>query len=425
MTVYRHTDTLPSHSRRVKLLSRLSRLPAAIRHELTALLSTVARTSRSLRRAPGFVAIATLSLGVAPWARTSVFALIDAMRHPESPFRAADQLFDVAFYRMGAISGPTRHDVDEALANLNGVSERSSYRYDYLPVETNTGGERRGVMYTRPGFFKVLGLQPRVGHLPSPADEARGDVAMVSDALWRSRYDNRSRVDGAMLTIGDNQSHDRRQAPPRAEIETNFGTAVWVPDTRSDSAGAGDVVLRIPRAGRDTVLVERQLTEIARRWSRQFLSTREQPYSFRLSSMKPNPLKLGDYHRAIIGAAICILIIACANVAALMLARGMVRRRYARCDCAWRESRRDLAGGRDGSRPPGADRLRLRRAHRDMGRRTDHSRDASRVSWAGASRNRSGAYAYSARARWQFSSRSLSRVDSRRGRRAGPIPWDR
>ncbi len=89
--------------------SRLSRLSAAVGHEFAALPSTIARTSRSLRRAPGFVAIATLSLGAALGLSTSVFALIDAMRHPESPSLArADQLFDVGFYRMGAISGPTR-----------------------------------------------------------------------------------------------------------------------------------------------------------------------------------------------------------------------------------------------------------------------------------------------------------------------------
>ncbi len=148
---------------------------------------------------------------------------------------------------------------------------------------------------------------------------------MVSDALWRSRFNNRSRVDGATLIVGDKQYTIVGVLPPRAEFGENLGMHVWVPDMRSDSAGAGDVVLRIPRAASDTVLVERQLIEIARRWSKQFLSAREQPYSFRLSSMKPNPLKLGDYHRAIIGAAVCILIIACANVAALMLARGMVK----------------------------------------------------------------------------------------------------
>src|SRR5471030_1299355 len=76
---------------------------------LRATAAAVPQTSRSLRRAPGFVAIATLSLGAALGMSTSVFALIDSMRHPKSPFGQVDQLY-LILLRVG-ITNPSRRDV--------------------------------------------------------------------------------------------------------------------------------------------------------------------------------------------------------------------------------------------------------------------------------------------------------------------------
>ncbi|MFI5233814.1 MAG: hypothetical protein ACHQSE_15050, partial [Gemmatimonadales bacterium] len=139
-----------------------------MRREIRTLPATVRSASRSLRRAPGFVAIATLSLGAALGLSTSVFALIDAMRHPQSPFSKVDQLYGIRLVvgidRPGGAS-PTHQDVSEALASLRGVSAHSSARYIYDNVDFPDGSERRGILYTRPAFFDVLGVRPRLGRL--------------------------------------------------------------------------------------------------------------------------------------------------------------------------------------------------------------------------------------------------------------------
>src|ERR1035437_8992156 len=140
--------------------SRVSDFLERVKRELLALPATIRKSSRSLRRAPGFVAIATLSLGAALGLSTSVFALIDSMRHPQSPFAKVDQLYGILLF-VGS-TNPSRRDVEEALAGLSGVIARSSWRYEYGPIEFNDGGERRGVAYTRPGFFELLGARPRL-----------------------------------------------------------------------------------------------------------------------------------------------------------------------------------------------------------------------------------------------------------------------
>src|ERR1035437_6669041 len=76
---------------------------------LTPFIQTLAHASRSLRRAPGFVAIATLSLGTALGLSTSVFALIDTMTHPRSPFRHVEELFELHVF--GSARTRARSDV--------------------------------------------------------------------------------------------------------------------------------------------------------------------------------------------------------------------------------------------------------------------------------------------------------------------------
>jgi predicted permease len=305
--------------------SRVSDFLESVKRELLALPATIRKSSRSLRRAPGFVAIATLSLGAALGLSTSVFALIDSMRHPQSPFAKVDQLYGILLFVGG--TNPSRRDVEEALAGLRGVTARSSWRYEYGPIEFNDGGERRGVAYTRAGFFEVLGARPRLGRLWNADDVAHGDVAVVTDGLWRRRFNNRARVDGATLAVGDHQYKIIGVLPARTEFQWNYGQDIWIPDPAPDTTGAGMPVIRIAGGAADTVLVQRQLNELCRRWTKQYLTPLQRPYASRLFSLRPDPLALQDYHKAMIGAALCVLLIACANVAALMLARGMVRTR--------------------------------------------------------------------------------------------------
>ena len=79
------------------------------------------RVVRSLRRSPGFVAIATISMGVALGIATSVFAVMDAMTHPTPPFRDVEQLYRVEF-GVQLASPPPRDSIIAGVARLEGVA---------------------------------------------------------------------------------------------------------------------------------------------------------------------------------------------------------------------------------------------------------------------------------------------------------------
>jgi putative ABC transport system permease protein len=291
---------------------------------LRAAVASVPNTTRSLRRAPGFVAIATLSLGAALGLSTSVFALIDSMRHPRSPYRDVDQLYVVFVYQFSR-QGPSSADVEQALRGLKGVAGVASARAVTADIEVGDGVVRANVVHARPGYFPILEIRPRRGRLPTADDMTRGDIALVSDALWRSEFGDRVHTEGAMLIVAGRQYAIIGVMPDGAAAFSD--AQVWIPETDVAGSGAGTPFVRLAHGAADTASVKSQLHALSQRWTAMYTRPGERPFSVKLFSLRPDPLALKDFHVALIGAAVCVLLIACANVSALMLARGVVRRR--------------------------------------------------------------------------------------------------
>jgi putative ABC transport system permease protein len=277
--------------------------------------SDLARASRSLRRSPGFVAIAALSLGAALGLSTAVLGFIDAMRHPESPIRNVEEVFSIDVLSRTRL-GPTQAEVERQVAMLPGVAALSSARDTRSSVEVNGLSERMTVGRTRPGYFELLGRHPRLGRLP--ALNARDGGAVLSDALWRRRFGLLRTLGSATISVDGRQYSVVGVFPPVA-IEED--AAVWIPDESPDASAI--VVVRLHPGVPEQFGT--QLLALKTRWAHEYAVPGERGVRTDLWSMRPNPLKLQDVHYVMLGAALAVLLIACANVAALMLARGNVR----------------------------------------------------------------------------------------------------
>ncbi len=307
---------------------------------LRATIAAIPQTSRSLRRAPGFVAIATLSLGAALGMSTSVFALIDAMTHPVSSYRDADQLYSVNVFGSARVS-PSAAEIHDALAGISGIEKLATSGWTYADVEAGNEISKVGVAKPRQGFFEMMGAKPRLGRLPAPDEAQRGNVALVSDAFWRKNFGNRNELADAHISIGDNQYTVVGVMPVHANAP--FGADVWIPDVQMATSTFGLPFVRLKPGVKDTD-IQPQLNAIMARLTKVYaLGPTDRPFAASLVTVKPNPMTLKDFHRAMIGAAICILLIACANVAALMLSRGTVRRRDYALRLALGATRGDIA----------------------------------------------------------------------------------
>lgn len=300
--------------------------------------SQLGRILRSLRRSPGFVAIATLSLGAALGLSTAVFAFIDSMTHPASPIRDVGRVYEIRIFARAG-QGPSRSDYERTIADVEGIERTASAKWAWEYVEAGNAHERMFVAEARAGFFDLLAMTPRIGRLPR-TDETARNVAVVGDKLWRAKFGNRASLDGATVLLRNQPYQVIGVMPFRGEHPRS--TSVWIPDQAPDDGGAGRVLARLASTARE-VDVQLKLDAAFARLSAQFTTKNEPPIHAALVSLRPDPLELKDFHRAMVGSAFCVLLVACANVAALMLARGTVRTRDYALRLALGSSRRAIA----------------------------------------------------------------------------------
>jgi predicted permease len=169
--------------------------------------------ARLLRLDPGFAVAAILSLALGIGANTAIFQLFDAVALRPLPVRAPGDLVRVRIVgntrgRSGSftanypdITSPIWERLQEQQAAFSSIGAWSSQRLNLTP-----GGEARyaDVLWVSGGFFGTLGVEPALGRLLSPADDRTGcgsAGAVVSDGFWRREFGGRASVLGARITL--------------------------------------------------------------------------------------------------------------------------------------------------------------------------------------------------------------------------------
>jgi putative ABC transport system permease protein len=293
---------------------------------------------RQLRKTPGFTFIAVLTLALGIGANTAIFSVIYAVLLQPLPYPEGDRIVILTETDPNqpqiSVAYPDYVDWkrDNTVFENIAVSRRESYNLSGLEgraPEQVSGGLVTG------NFFKVIGLQPQLGRVFTEEEDRVGGpmVCVISDKLWQRVWNRDPSVLGKSINLGNQPFTIIGVMPP--QMFSPRTVEVWFPLTRR----TGDVMWqsRDNHPGlfgwarlKNGVTIDKalaQMKEIAARLSTQYPKSNT-GVSVTIQTLLEN--QVGDYRdslRLLLGAVALVLVIACANLANLLAARGAARAR--------------------------------------------------------------------------------------------------
>ncbi|MBX6365311.1 MAG: ABC transporter permease [Gemmatimonadetes bacterium] len=289
---------------------------------------------RSLRRAPGFTVVAVLTLGLGMGAATAVFSVVDGVLLRPLSYPQPDRivrLFQVGEdgQRMGQVSEPNFVDWQARTHSFAAMAEVVSGG----KATVLSGGEphQATVAMVSREFFDVLGVHPVLGRAFRPEEQQPGGVpaAVVSDAYWRGRLGARRDLGAEALTFEGRTYRVVGVMPPGFDYPGH--TEVWTarelePPSTSRTAHNFQVVARLA-PGVPLERARAELSAVSRQMKREYGDDTSMSDADVVPLLQQMTERVRRALYVLFGAAGVLLLIACANVSNLQLARAAGRAR--------------------------------------------------------------------------------------------------
>ena len=290
---------------------------------------------RSLRKHPGFTTVAILTLALGIGANTAIFSVINTVLLRPLPYENADRLVvlgeTVAERPIGGVSYPNFVDwrnQNTVFANLAAVRQRESFNL------TGSGeSERLQGRLVSANFLSTLGVNPILGRDLVAEDDRPGaaPVVILSHALWQRRFGGNQQIIGQQLTLNRESYTVVGITPPEFEfgLDADVTVPIGLSNERFSARGRDPGINTVARLkdGVSTEAAGAELNTIAARLEQQYPDTNDDR-RVRLESLRETIV--GDIRPTLLtllGAVGLVLLIACANVANLLLARSARRQR--------------------------------------------------------------------------------------------------
>jgi predicted permease len=296
--------------------------------------------ARQLLKSPGFSIVAVLTLAVAIGANTTIFSAVDAVLLHPLPYPDPDRLVtiteDLPHYGLSGLQ-----------PSFSEFLEYGRLATCFSEIAAATGGDATLTGEGKPedvdaksvtsAAFQMLGIKPVLGGLFTADDQQYGrhHVVILSEGLWKRRYGGDREIIGRNVQI--NRESYRVAGVIQPLPDANFKAALWTPlafppaDVAPGTSGPHyiEVIGRL-KPGIKIEQARDEFRRIAARMVELYPNQDKKNLGFSIDVRPWAEQQAGDLTKPLwllIGAVAAVMLIACANVSNLLLARGMSRRK--------------------------------------------------------------------------------------------------
>ncbi|MCI0485935.1 MAG: ABC transporter permease [Blastocatellia bacterium] len=291
---------------------------------------------RILWKKPGFTAIAVLTLALGIGANTAIFSVVNGVLLRPLPYRDADRIMTV--WQHNTVTGVERDDVSPANF-LDWREQNQSFEQmaaaEPFSLDLTGRGEPEAIScwLVSEGFFQILGVNALYGRtfLTEEHQAGNSNVVVISYGLWQRRFGADPNLVGQKLSLDGQPTTVVGVMPPEFQFPADKET--WAPrvTTEQDKRMRGATYMNVITKLKPEATLQQardDMNGIASRLAQEYPRTNAE---MNRATVVPLPEQMFGHVRpamlVLLGAVGFVLLIACANVANLLLVRGAERER--------------------------------------------------------------------------------------------------
>jgi len=297
---------------------------------------------RSLRKTPGFALVAILTIGLAIGANTVAFTWMERfVLRPLPAVPQSEQLVAVTTASLQGdlfqVSYPNFRDWREGVRSFEGIA---AVAFDEMTLRTTGPAERAWGMFVTANYFDVLHVRPALGRAFRPEEEAQAaQAAVISHDLWQRTFGGDSGVVGRHVMLNGHDFTIVGVAPEEfggTSARARFD--LWIPLALVELMTPDRGVLASRRSNRFDGIARlkpgvtidharQEINALNRRLAEVYPENRNTTVSVRWASEAGSRPYFRRLTGTLVGVTVVVLLVACANLANLLLAKAAARRR--------------------------------------------------------------------------------------------------